>query len=199
MKNMLLLIAFLVMAHPVQAAQVPLAALGPEGLTVSAVVLRVHQDAVWLGDGSDEVKVRVNRLVPVEPALVPGELVTVTGEYRRGRLEARRLERSDGQVYLRAPRRSRDAEKERERSRSSVGGPRGGRLVLPDEEASDIPPQLLPAQLAGLLEAAGYRQLGRIELHPRHYAVEVLNPWNERVEVHLDFDRRIYKERRLLD
>jgi len=75
------------------------------------------------------------------------------------------------------------------------GGKAKSRPVRLDERAPDIPAGLPPASLPALLAAAGYSYLGPVALHRNHYEVLAENPWHERVEVHVDFNGQIYRER----
>jgi len=164
----------------------PLGALTADGVRVEGVVQAIADNAFLLADEQAEVRVELKHLRLLEPPLTAGERLTVMGDFRRNRLEARLVIRSDGT--------STEAGALRPPSRGSAGKGKS-RPVMLDERAPDIPAGLPPNGLPALLAAAGYRYLGPIELHRNHYEVLAENPWRERVEVHVDFNGQIYRER----
>jgi len=164
----------------------PVGALTAEGVRVEGVVRAIADNEFLLADEQAEVRVELKHLRQLQPPLAAGERLTVLGDFRRNRLEARQVIRSDGTstaaAALRPP-------------SPGSGGKAKSRPVRLDERAPDIPAGLPPASLPALLAAAGYSYLGPVALHRNHYEVLAENPWRERVEVHVDFNGQIYRER----
>lgn len=167
-------------------AQTPIGHLAPGGVTIEGTVTDVFGNRFVLQDASGRTLVHGGPERHMRLDIRPGERLTVIGRPERGGFDAFTIRRENGrEIVIRgdggpppwagqADRRDRRAE-----------GPRG-----PDRQAAAIAPE----QAIRAVEAAGYRAQGAPEPHRRHYEVVALNPRGERVNVHVDFTGRVYRE-----
>jgi len=164
-------------------AQTPIGSLAPGGVTIQGTVTDVFGNRFVLQDASGRTLVHGGPERHLRLDIRPGERLTVIGRPDRGGFDAFTIRRENGQEIV-----IRGAEKpphRADRPALRADGPRG-----PDRYAAAISPE----QAIRAVEAAGYRVQGTPEAHRRHYEVVALNPRGERVNVHVDFAGRVYRE-----
>lgn len=174
--------------------RLPIAAVQGSQLAIEGRVIAVDGNRFVLADDSGEILVETWPEGAGALRLAPGEHLRVEGRPWAGRFIAWRLLPEGREAIEVRPERGPPPWARRG---ARFGGPRGG-IPVSDEtsrlarEAGAVAPEDLPE----ILQAAGYRELGAVSLHPRHYELRAINPWGEPVRVHVDFAGRIYKERR---
>ena len=160
-------------------AQVPIGSLTPGGVTIQGAVTDVFGNRFVLQDQSGRTLVDGGPAHRQRLDIRPGETLTITGRLEPNGFRAETIRRQDGTVIAIA----------------RPGGPpsdpvRGGERRGPSRHAEPVPADAA----VRAVEAAGYRVQGSPERHPRHYEVVALNPRGERVNVHVDFEGRVYRE-----
>lgn len=187
-RKVLLATAALLLAAPV-AAQTPIGSLDGRGVTIQGTVTDVFGNKFVLRDDSGTTLVEAGPSWYHRLNVHPGERVTVTGRPERSGFDAFSIVRENGdRIEVRRAdgpppwAGSRDWRGERDKRAGGDGRARAS-IALSD------------AEVFRTLAAAGYTDFGRIERKRRHVEVETRNRHGERVEVHVDADGQVYKER----
>jgi hypothetical protein len=178
-KTLLATLGLAALLAPPAAAQVPIGSLAPGGVTIQGTVTDVFGNRFVLQDQSGRMLVDGGPARHQRLDIRAGERVTVTGRLEENGFRAESLRREDG----------------REIAIARPAGPPPRAAEMPDRRgparhAAPIPPEAA----VRAAEAAGYRVQGSPERHPRHYEMVALNPRGERVQVHVDFEGRVYRE-----
>lgn len=159
------------------AAQVPIASLTPGGVTIQGAVTDVFGNRFVLQDQTGRMLVDGGSARHQRLDIRPGERVSVTGRLEENGFRADIIRREDGrEIAITRP---------------------GGRPAHPTEDRrgpARHAAAISPEAAVRAAEAAGYRVQGTPERHPRHYEMVALNPRGERVQVHVDFEGRVYHE-----
>lgn len=174
-------------AATVVGAQTPIGGLQKDGTTIQGRVTDVFGNKFVLEDQSGRTLVETgpewNNGIDVRR----GEQVKVVGEPGRGGFDAFRITREDGrEITIRSP-----------------GGPhlRAGpgreweRDRRAEHEARHGPVRFAMADLERRLKDRGYTVKGQGERHPKHVEIMAENSRGESVELHVDLDGEVYKER----
>lgn len=188
-KTLLAAVAATLLAGPA-VAQVPIASLNSRGITIQGTVTEVFGNRVILQDQSGRTLVDLGPPHHSSLRLAPGERITVAGEPRENGFHARVVTREDGTSVTidRGPPPRADRAAPRPERRAEERGP-GARA-----EAASLTPREV-RRLSDRLAQAGYTEIGTFERKPRHIEVTARNPRGERVELHLDAEGNVYKER----
>jgi hypothetical protein len=160
-------------------AQVPIGQLGLHGTTIEGTVTDVFGNRFVLRDDSGRVLVEAGPERHHRLDIRAGERLRVTGRAEDGGFEAFRIRREDGrEIFVRNP----------------EGPPpwAGGRGRADDRRGAL---ELTPEAAVRAAEAAGYRPAGTPERHPRHYELRATNPRGEAVELRIEENGRITRER----
>lgn len=185
-KTLLTAAAALLVAVPAF-GQVPIGSLDSRGVTIQGTVTDVFGNRVILQDQSGRTLVDLGPPHASTLRVAPGERLTVVGEPRENGFHARTVTREDGTTTTieRGPPPKGDRAGPRPERTADERGP--GRRM----EAARVSERELRQRLASL----GYTDIREIERKPRHFEVTARNPRGERVELHVDLDGTISKER----
>ncbi|MCX7684786.1 MAG: hypothetical protein N2Z67_05860 [Acetobacteraceae bacterium] len=161
------------------AAQVPIGSLTPGGVAIQGTVTDVFGNRFVLQDQSGRMLVDGGGPRHQRLDIRSGERLTVTGRLEENGFRAESIRREDG----------------REIAIARPAGPPPRAAGTPDRRGpSRHAAVIAPEAAVRAAEAAGYRVQGSPERHPRHYEMAALNPRGERVQVHVDFEGRVYRE-----
>ena len=182
MQRILTALAATLIAAPAL-AQTPIGSLAPGGVTIEGSVTDVFGNRFVLQDASGRILVEAGPERHRRLELRPGERLSVTGRPAGGGFDAFTIRRPDGsEVFIRNPEGPPPWSGAGRRAEEAGRGPSRLAAALPPESAIRA------------ATAAGYRVEGSPERHPRHYELVAINPRGERVQLHVDFEGRLYRE-----
>lgn len=173
------------------AAQTPIGTLDKGGVTIEGRVTDVFGNKFVLEDQSGRTLVETGPAWHRSIEVRPGEKVKVIGRPDEGGFDAFRIIREDGQeIVVRSPQ---GPPPWAGKGRGEAKGRHHGDIGAHIERHG--PQRFTAADIEGRLKERGYSLRGEGERKPKHVEYTAENSRGELVELHVDLDGEVYKER----